>query len=91
MENELCNRASKIISEAALDILNVSNYGYYLWLFRKNGDMIGIVHGGQGKPFELKIVNVGGEQVVNKQFNHWNEFEYYLRHEMRSEILAMAI
>lgn len=91
MDNELCNRASRIISEVAIDILNVSNYGYYLWLFRKNGAMIGIVHGGEEKPFELKIVNVGGEQVVNKQFDDWNRFEYYLKNEMRDEILAMAI
>ena len=91
MDETLCKKAKRIIQDVASDIMIIEDYSYYLWLHRIDGEMVGIVHGGIGKPFEFKVINVGEFKTKDFNFDDWNSFENFLRNDMRNEILAMAI
>jgi len=91
MNDLLCKEAKKIIIDVASDIIQVEDYSYYLWLFNNDNEMIGVVHGGEGKPFELKVINIGDYKIVDFQFHNWCDFKDFLKNKMRNYIVAMAL
>jgi len=91
MNTYLCKEAKEIINKVASDIISIDDNTYYLWLYNHDGDMIGIVHGGENKPFELKIINIGEYKQKDFQFHNWCDFKDFLQNEMRDYIIAMAL
>ena len=91
MDRKLVIETFNILTRKLGDIVNIEDGHHYLWLYRKEGDMIGIVHGGIGKPFEFKVINVGEYKQKDYTYDNWKDFKYFLENELRSHILALAL
>jgi len=93
MDTDLCKIAKKILERVASDIFVIEDNSYYLWLYRHDGDMVGIVHGGGSinKPYEFKVINVGDYKQKDFKFHNWCDFKDFLENDMRSIVLAMAL
>jgi len=95
MDSWLCREASNIIREVAGDIMKIYDYSNcnpaYLWLYTYDEKMIGIVHGGKDKPYELKIINIGETKQKDFSFYNWIDFKDFLKNDMRNIVLALAL
>ena len=95
MDSTLVKEISKIIREDMNDIFEIETYingdSSYIWLYRNDGQMVGIIHGGMDKPYELKIINIGGYRQKDINFGNWLDFRNFIINDMRGYILALAL
>lgn len=90
MDNNECKDLYQVLENSIGDILDVVNYGHYIWIFTSD-KLHGIVHGGVGKPYEFKLVNVGDTKQIDYNFDDYYEFKEFLANKAKAMVLANAL
>ena len=93
MKIEDCNEIYKLIEDNLSDTLYVINYDYYLWVYYKSNDNMGmVIHGGENNnPYSMELIKAENNLNVSKKFNSLREIKLYIKNKLLDDIMIYSL
>jgi len=101
MRKEICNRIEEYINLTYGNLYDVANFDKknnrqegYLHVWKKNGDLIMVIHGNEGdsyNPLEIRLIKVDEDKTIDKQFDTIEELIDYLEFNLMDDLMMYGI
>jgi len=94
MNERICNKLEQLFNKLYPDYLYVSNYGYYLWVYKNTTNELAIVIHGYGEdyaPFEVILIKAEDDNTIYKTFLTYKDMEEYLKNDLIDELMVYGL